>query len=154
MTQEFCECEPLVAAAARSGIWPDELEHHIGRCPACTETKRISQLFVMHAATMSAQNRPLPANLVWQKLQARRRHLAIRRATRLMTLMRICAVVYAVVLAVWYLPQLWHAQLIVDLGPLSSGTAFVGVLAAILAVLIGSCCFAFLGSRTDFRLHS
>ena len=154
MTQEFCEREPLVAAAARSGIWPDELENHIGSCPVCAETKRLAQFFVVHAATTSAQSRPLPANLVWQKLQARRRHLAIRRATRLMTLMNIFAVIYAVVLAVWYLPQLWHAELIVDVGPLASGAAFAGVLTAIFAVLIGSCCFAFLGSRTDFRLHS
>jgi hypothetical protein len=149
MSQEFCETEALVVAAARSGAWTSALGEHVAGCAACAETKRVAQLFLGHATS-----EPLTANLVWQRLQARRRQQAIRRATRCMALMCVMAAVYAVVLAAWYLPQFWHAQLATDLSSLSGGFAFAGVLAAIFAVLIGSCCFAYLGSRTDFRLRS
>ena len=152
MSQEFCESELLAAAAARSGAWPAGLQEHAAACALCAEARRITEILFGHAAMAPAQ--PLPANLVWQKLQARRRQLALRRATRCMTLMCVLAAVYAVVLAGWYLPQLWHTRLATDLSPLSSGVAFVGVATAVVGVLLGSCCFAYLGSRTDFRLRS
>jgi hypothetical protein len=151
VSQDFCEREALVAAAARSGAWQDGLEQHVATCAICAETRRITQM-LLGAAMRPAQ--PPPANLVWQRFEARRRQLALRRATRCMALMCVLAAVYAVVLAGWYLPQLWHARLASDFSPLSNGVVFVGVLAAILAVLLGSCCFAYLGSRTDFRLRS
>lgn len=151
MTPELCERETHVIAAARSGAWPAVLEAHIAACAACAETKRLAQLF--HRAAASAPSEPPPAYAVWQRLQAQRRELAIRRATQCMTLLCVLAALYAVALAAWYLPRLWHAELAADLSTLSSGIAFTGVLAAILAVLLGSCCFAYLGSRTDFRLR-
>jgi small-conductance mechanosensitive channel len=149
MSREFCDTEPLVIAAARSGAWTSALEEHRAECAGCAEAKRVALLFLGQTTS-----EPLPASLVWQRLQARRRQQAIRRATRCMTGMCALAVIYAIVLAAWYLPQLWHAQLATDLSSLSGGFAIAGVLAAILAVLIGSCCFAYLGSRTDFRLRS
>lgn len=152
MSQEFCDSEPLVVAAARSGAWPTGLEEHAGACSVCAETRRVAETLLGHDAMTSAQ--PLPANLVWQRLQARRRQLALRRATRCMALMCVLAAVYAVALAGWYLPQLWRWQLATDFSPLSNGVIFVGVLTAIVAVLLGSCSFAYLGSRTDFRLRS
>jgi hypothetical protein len=70
--------------------------------------------------------------------------------------MCILAAVYAVVLAAWYLPQLWHVQpaLATDLGTLSGGMIFAGVLTAGIAVVLGSCCLVLLGSRTTSRLHT
>lgn len=153
MTGNVCEREPLVIAALRSGEWPAGLEHHVAACPACAETKRVAQLF-HQAHVASAPLQPQPANIVWQKLQARRRQLAIRRATQCMTLMCVLAALYAVAFVAWYLPDLWNRQLASDLTPLSSGVGLAGVLTAIFAVLLGSCCFAYLGSRTDFRLRS
>ncbi len=152
MSHEFCEREPRIIAAVRTGDWPAELQNHIGACAACVETKRIAQLF-RQAAIASAPVQPQPANVVWQKLQAQRRQLAIRRATRCMTLMCVLAALYAVAFAAWYLPELWHRQIAGDLTSLSSGGALAGLLTAILAVLLGSGCFAYLGSRTDFRLR-
>lgn len=149
MTQEFCEREALVIAAARSGAWAAGLEEHLAVCAACAETRRVAQLFRGRAA-----REPLPANLVWQRIQARRRQRATRRATRFMAAMCVLAGIYAVTLIAWYAPQLWRPQFVPELSSLSGGVAFAGVLAAILAVLVGSCCFAFLGSRTDFRLRS
>jgi hypothetical protein len=154
MTQDICERESLVVTAVRSGAWPAELEQHASACAACTETKRVAQLFLEHAADSSARSQPLPANILWRKLQAQRQQLAIRRATRCMTLLRILAAVYALVLAAWYLPQLWHTQLTTDLSALSRGVVVAGVLTAISAVFIGSCCLVLLGSRTTFRLRS
>jgi hypothetical protein len=149
MSLDFCEREALVVAAARSGSWTVELEEHVFACVECADTKRVAQLFLRHTPS-----EPLSANLVWQRLQAHRRQQVIRRATRFMATMCVLVVIYAVSLIAWYVPHLWQPQFVADLSPLSGGVAFAGVLAAILAVLIGSCCFAYLGSRTDFRLRS
>ncbi len=157
MIREKCEREPLVVAAARSGIWPADLEHHVAACPACAETKRVAQLFLDHAATASMQSQPPAANIVWRKLQAQRQQQALTRATRCMTLMRIMAALYAVALAAWYIPQLWRMQpapLSATLSALSSGLVFTGVVTAVVAVVLGSCCLVLLGSRTTFRLHT
>lgn len=157
MIREKCERESSVAAALRSGSWPAELTHHVTACPACAETRRVAQLFLDHAATTSAQSHPPAANIVWQKMQAQRQQQAFIRATRCMTLMRIMAALYAVAVAAWYLPQLWHMQpasLSTALSAFSSGMVFTGVVTAVVAVVLGSCCFVLLGSRTTFRLHS
>jgi hypothetical protein len=71
-----------------------------------------------------------------------------------MTLLRILAAVYAVVLAAWYLPQLWHPQLTASLSTLSSGVVLAGVLTAIAAVALGSCCLVLLGSKTSSSLRT
>jgi hypothetical protein len=156
MRQRTCEREPNVIAATRSSTWPTDLEDHVAACASCAETKRIAQQF-QHAARIAAQTPPPPANIVWQKMQAQRQRQALRRATQCVTVMSILAALYAIALTAWYLPQLWHmqpSQNSTSLSALSSGTVFAGVLTAILAVFLGSCCLAFLGSRTNFRLHS
>ena len=160
MKQRTCEREPNVIAATRSGIspadLPAELKDHIAACAFCTETKRIAQQF-QRGAKMAAQTPPPPANIVWQKVRAQRQRVALRRATQCVTVMSILAALYAIALTAWYLPQVWHmqpSQLATSLSTLSSGAVFAGVLTAILAVFLGSCCLAFLGSRTNFRLHS
>jgi hypothetical protein len=71
-----------------------------------------------------------------------------------MTLMRIMAALYAVALAAWYLPQLWHMQPAPLSTALSGGMVVTGVVTAVVAVVLGSCCLVLLGSRTNFRLHS
>jgi hypothetical protein len=157
MSPDKCEREPLVAAAARSGIWPAELENHVTACAPCAEIKRVAQLFLDHAATTSAQARPPAANIVWQRMQAQRQQQALIRATRCMTLMRIMAALYAVAVAAWYLPQLWRLQpapFSTTLSALSSGMVLTGVVTAVVAVVLGSCCLVLLGSRTTFRLRA
>jgi hypothetical protein len=155
--REKCEQEPLVATATRSGIWHADLESHVAACAPCAETRSVAQLFLHHAATASAQSHPPAARVVWQKVQAQRQQQALIRATRCMTLMRILAALYAVALGGWYLPQLWHmqpAQLSTALSELSSGMVFIGVVTAVVAVVLGSCCLVLLGSRTIFRLRT
>lgn len=154
MTRRTCERESSVAAAARSGQWSADLEDHLATCAVCTETKRVAELFLQHAAVMSRQIQPFAASVVWQRMQARRRQLALKRATQCVTLMSLLAGMYAAVLAGWYLPRLWHPQLSTDLSPLSSEVVLAGALTAIAAVLIGACCMVLLGRRTDFRLRT
>lgn len=157
MTSDKCEREPLVVAASRSGCWPDDLENHVAACAPCAETRRVAQLFLDHAATSSTQAQPPAANIVWQKMQAQCQQQALIRATRCMALMRIMAALYAVALAAWYIPQLWHMQpapLSTAFSALSSGMVFTGVVTAVVAVVLGSCCLVLLGSRTTFRLHT
>jgi hypothetical protein len=157
MTQDRCEHELLVAAATRSGSWPADLEHHVAACASCLETKRVAQLFLEHAVTTSAQSHPPAANIVWQKMQAQRQQQALLRATRCMMLLRILAALYAVALGTWYLPQLWQkqpAQLATTLSSLSGGMVFTGVVTAVVAVVLGSCCLVLLGSRTSFKLRT
>jgi hypothetical protein len=153
MTPDKCERESSVAAASRSGCWPSDLEDHVATCAPCAETKRVAQLFLDHAATTSVQSHPPAANIVWQKMQAQRQQQALTRATRCMTLMRIMAALYAVALAAWYLPQLWHMQPAPLSTALSGGMVVTGVVTAVVAVVLGSCCLVLLGSRTTFRLH-
>jgi hypothetical protein len=155
MRQGTCEREPFVIAAMRSGIWPADLEDHIAACASCAETKRIAQQ-LQHAAKIAAQTPPPAVNIVWQRVRAQRQRQALRRATQCVTVMSILAAVYAIGLTAWYLPQLWHmqpSQLAISLSTFSSGIVFAGVLTAILAVFLGSCCLAFLGSRANFRLR-
>jgi hypothetical protein len=157
MTQGNCEHEPLVAAATRSGSWPADLEHHVAACASCAETKRVSQLFLEHAAATSAQIRPPAANIVWQRMQTQRQQQTLIRAARCMLLLRILAALYAVALAAWYLPQLWQkqpAQLSTMLSSFSGGMVFTGVVTAVVAVVLGSCCLVLLGSRTTSRLRA
>jgi hypothetical protein len=157
MTPDKCERESSVVAASRSGCWPADLEDHVAACAPCAETKRVAQLFRDHAATTLAQSHPPAANIVWRKMQAQRQQQALIRATRCMALMRIMAALYAVALAAWYIPQLWHMQpapLSTALSALSGGMVFTGVVTAVVAVVLGSCCLVLLGSRTTFRLHS
>jgi hypothetical protein len=157
MTQDHCEHEPLVAAAIRSGSWPADLEHHVAACECCTETKRVAQFFFEHAATTSAQSHLPAANIVWQKMHALRQQRALIRATRCMTLMRILAALYAVALGVWYLPYLWQKQpasFSTTLNAFSGGMVFTGVVTAVVAVVLGSCCLVLLGSRATSRLRT
>jgi hypothetical protein len=157
MTQTKCEREPLIVAAARSGNWPADLKNHVAACAICAETKQVALLFQQHAATTSAQSHPPAANIVWHKIRARRQHVALQRATRSIALLRILAALYAIVLAAWYLPQLWHmqpSQLSTALSSLSSGMVLAGFLTAVIAVVLGSCCLVLLGSRTDSTLRT
>jgi hypothetical protein len=157
MTQDLCEHEPLVVAATRSGSWPADLELHVAACASCAETKRFSQLFLEHAAATSAQIRPPAANIVWQRMQTQRQQQALIRAARCMLMLRILAALYAVALAAWYLPQLWQkqpAQLSTTLSSFSGGMVFTGVVTAVVAVVLGSCCLVLLGSRTSFKLRT
>jgi predicted anti-sigma-YlaC factor YlaD len=156
MRQRTCERASSVIAATRSGIWPANLEDHLAACASCAETKRIAQQF-QQAARIAVQTPPPAADIVWQKMQAQRQRKALRRATQCVTVMSVLAALYAVGLTAWCLPQLWHmhpSQNSTSLNTLSSGTVFAGVLTAILAVFLGSCCLAYLGSRTTFRLHT
>ena len=154
MTRRTCERESSVAAAARTGQWSADLEDHLAACTVCRETKRVAELFLEHAAVISTQIQPSAASVVWQRMQARRRQLALKRATQCVTLMSVLAGIYAAVLAGWYLPRLWHPQLSTDLSPLSGGVVLAGILTAVVAVLIGACCMVLLGGRTDFRLRT
>jgi hypothetical protein len=156
MTSQPCEYESSVVAASRSGVCSDDLARHIIACEICAETKRIAGLF-QHAAKAPAQSQPPSANLVWQKVQAQTKQLALKRATRCMAWMWAAAAVYAVVLTAWSLPQLWHMEpshFSTALSTLSNGMVLAGVVTAVVAVVLGSCCLVLLGSRTTFRLHT
>jgi hypothetical protein len=154
VTREKCESESAVIAATRAGACPPDIAHHIAACEICAETARIAALF-QNAAKTSAQFQPPSAALVWQRVQAQRQQLALARATRCTKWMCILAGVYAVVLAAWYLPQLWHMQpaFSTGLSTLSGGMILAGVLTAGIAVVLGSCCLVLLGSKTTSRLH-
>ncbi len=141
-----------MVASIRSGAWSAELENHVSACAICTDTKRVMQLCLDHATTMSVQSPPPPAHIVWQQIEVQKRHLALARATRCIAWMRLLAGLYAVVLTAWFLPQLWHlrgAPLSTSLSTLSGGTVFAGILAATVAVVLGSCCLVLLGSNAD-----
>lgn len=154
MTQRTCERESSIVDATRSGQWSADLEDHLTTCAVCTEAKHVAELLLQHAAVLSTQIQPSAASVVWQRMQAQRRRLALKRATQCVTLMSVLAGMYAAVLAGWYLPRLWHPQLPTDISPLSSEVLLAGVLTAVVAVLLGACCMVLLGSRTDFRLRT
>jgi hypothetical protein len=152
MKTQYCEHEPAVVSALQSGSLPDELLHHVGRCPVCSEVLLVAECLRGESA-LASEAMPLPdANLVWRKAQARLREKALARATLPIRLMRSGAVAVAILASPWLVLQFshppalllgWVARLSwvrVDLGWLAAltGTTLIGIAGAFVCIGVSS----------------
>jgi hypothetical protein len=107
-----CEREAAVAVAIREDTWDDELRAHAAACPICAEVLFVARVLLDDARATAAE-RPLPdPRLIWLEARLRARRLALARAGRPITIVRIvaaaCGVAVAVVLAAWLEPHIGH----------------------------------------------
>jgi hypothetical protein len=78
---------------------------------------------------------------VWQRAQARKREIALKRAVRPLIFMRAISVAYVVLTAGWLLHSFWRSgsmELVSRWRGLQDETAWVGVAIAVLAIGIGA----------------
>lgn len=93
-----CEREREVAAAVRTGEWPEELRAHWAGCEECAEAALVAEFLREAAATADRQ---VPeAGLVWFKSQLRARREAAARAARPLEMAERAAAVVAVICGV------------------------------------------------------
>jgi hypothetical protein len=98
--KKYCEKEPAVVAALRSGPLYDELFVHAGNCPVCSEVLLVTEFLREEIA--SAQDARMPdAARIWQCAQNRAREKAVLKATLPIRIARTLAGVVAVVAMPW-----------------------------------------------------
>ena len=108
MKPQFCEHESAVVAALQRGMVPQELLHHVGHCPACSELLLIAE-YLLDEAALGQEERLIPdAAVIWQKAQARAREKALARATLPIRIMRRGAFALAILASPWLILQFGH----------------------------------------------
>jgi hypothetical protein len=144
-----CEHAADVARAARTGFWPEALEHHVETCSACVETRTVTEALLEDSARARSLSRSPEAAHVW--LEARRRaRLHLRhRAMFWFRALRALTCIYLPALLLWVLshraeagPPVWTPSLHADFGALLTGPAEIfaisGALLAALCITMGS----------------
>jgi hypothetical protein len=141
MNRTWCERESDVVEALRRGFFSDELRSHVRSCAICAETQPVAQMLLQTASIVRGEHAPSGAGLVWRRAQARKREIALKRATRPLIFMRGLSVAYVVLSAAWLLHSFWRSgsmKLISGWNGLQSETAFFGAAIALLAIAIGA----------------
>jgi len=146
--REFCEYEQAVAAALRTGAFPEDLLAHVGSCPVCTEVMIVSQSLMQD---LEAGEIHVPdAGLVWRRAQAAARQQAIAKATRPIRIARIGALVAAAIAVAWlaipglntgsWMPDLGHSLSSLDhsLSALATATFALGVVGSLIVISLSS----------------
>jgi hypothetical protein len=103
MNRQSCDREQRILAAQRSGAWEDDLRDHARDCPLCADVLVVAEFLQQEA--IAAKDAPhLPsAGLVWWKSQLRAREMAVRRATRPLTVAMILATLACGAALLWFL---------------------------------------------------
>jgi hypothetical protein len=141
MNRTWCERESDVVEAMRRGCFSDELRGHVGSCSICAETQPVAQMLLQSASLLGGEDAAPGAGVVWQRAQARKREIALKRAARPLIFMRAMSVVYLVLVAAWVLHSFWRSgsmERISGWRGLQDETAWVGVAIAALAIAVGA----------------
>jgi hypothetical protein len=157
MNRILCERESDVVEALRRDSFSDELRGHVRSCSICTETQAVAQMMLQAASRLHVEHEPSVAGVVWRLAQARKKELALKRATRPLIYLRALSVVYVVLFGVWLLHYFWRPgfmELLSGWNVLQSETACFGVAIAVLAVAIGACYLLYDGRRSREVLSS
>jgi hypothetical protein len=134
-----CEREQQVIEATRNGLWASSLRAHLRDCAHCTQTELIAAL-LQEDAEKSKRVLDLPlAGLIWRRAQAKRREVALERATRRPFLIAgTLGAIYSIVFLLWgifQLPPSVYRPFVVPSG-LTGNMALAGAgLSAILAII-------------------
>jgi hypothetical protein len=98
-------------------------------------------MLLQTASLMRVEYASSGAGVVWQRAQARKREIALKRAARPLIVMRAMSVVYVVFSVAWLLHSLWRSgsmELIFRWSGLQDEIAWFGVAIALLAIAIGA----------------
>lgn len=105
MSRHSCDRERRVLAALRSGVWEDDLRDHARDCPLCADVLVVAE-FLQEESIAARQEPLLPgAGLLWWKSQLRAREIAVRRATRPITVAAILSTLACGVALFWFLTE-------------------------------------------------
>lgn len=103
-----CDHEFDVSRAARTGFWPAALAEHAESCPACAETRTVTEALLGESARIAAEN-PVPdVTGIWLEARHRARLHLRRRAIFWFRALRALTFIYLPVILVWSLTQ--HIQ--------------------------------------------
>jgi hypothetical protein len=141
MNRRWCERESDAVQALRTGLLSAELRKHILSCAICTEALAAARVMLQVASFWSAVQEPPAADLVWRRAEARRREVALKRATRPLIFMRGLSVVYGALSVVWFLHYLWRAgflELFLGWNVLQSEATCFAAAIAVLSIVIGA----------------
>ncbi len=115
MTRCRCPHEDEIAAALRTGRWPegatDPVQLHLPQCALCAETVLIAQI-LRQERTQAVDIPSLPSpGALWWRAQLRRRYRDVERATRPIALVEklslVCLPLACVAFAVWNWRQIF-----------------------------------------------
>jgi hypothetical protein len=140
MNRILCKRESDVVEALRRDSFSDELRGHVRSCSICAETQVVAQM-LQTASRLHVEYEPSAAGLVWRRAQARKKEIALKRATRPLIVMRAMSIVYVVFSAAWLLHCFWRPG---SMGSISGWnvlpieTVFADVAIAVLAMAIGA----------------
>jgi hypothetical protein len=141
MNRHWCERESDTVQALRTGLLSPELRAHVLSCAICTEARDVARVILRAASLRGAEYEPPAADLVWRRAEARRKEIALKRATRPLIFMRVLGVVYAALSVAWFLHYLWRAgfvELFSSWTVLQSEATCFAAAIAVLSIVIGA----------------
>jgi hypothetical protein len=141
MNRRWCEREFDAVQGLRTGVLSAELRAHVLSCAICTEAQAVAQVMLRAVSLRGAEHEPPDADLVWRRAEARRKEIALKRATRPLIFMRVLGVVYAAVSVAWFLHYLWRAgfvELFSGWTVLQSEATCFAAATAVLSIVIGA----------------
>jgi hypothetical protein len=141
MNRRWCERESDVVRSLRTGSLSAELRDHLLSCVVCAEARDAAQVMLQTASLLRVEDGLPAAGLVWSRAQARKREIALKRATRPLIVMRILSVAYVTLSATWFLHYLWRSgfmELSADWNVLGNETTCFAVALAVLATVIAA----------------
>jgi hypothetical protein len=141
MNRSWCERESDAVRSLRTGLLSPELQNHVLSCTICTEARAAAQMMLQTASLLHVKLEPPAGALVWRRAEARRKEIALKRATRPLVFMRVLSAVYVVLSGAWFLHYFWRSdflELLSDWSVLRSEGAWFTAVIALLAIAIGA----------------
>jgi hypothetical protein len=141
MNPRWCERESDAVQASRTGLLSAELSSHVLSCAICAEAQAVAQVMLRAASLRSAEHEPPPFDLAWRRSEARRKEIALKRATRPLIFMRALSVVYAALSVAWFLHYLWRSgfvELLSRWNVLQSEATCFAAAIAVLSIVMGA----------------
>jgi hypothetical protein len=137
----WCEREADVVRSLRTGTLSVELRDHVLSCVVCAETRGAAVVMLQTASLLRVEDGVAAAGLVWSHAQARKREIALKRATRPLIVMKILSGAYVILSATWFLHYLWRSgfmELLAGWSVLGNETTCFAVAIAVLAIVIAA----------------
>jgi hypothetical protein len=136
MNSMYCEREPETVGAIRHGSCSADLLDHIAHCTACSEARHVAEALLPDAAFLQSTVDLRLATQVWENAQGKAQTFALKRASRVLVVLKAAGFIYATIFAVWSLrtfPVMKHYSIL----PVVNGEVASTYLAAV--VIAATC---------------